>query len=281
MKKIWMLIAVAALVLTPSLSLFAAEAKRKDALEPDRREGPIAVALFDGDGASANLCNTLSKAVDRERGIKLTRIGVSDIRVESLKQFDVVIFPGGYASKQGNAIGEQGCAAVNQFVKDGGGYLGICAGAYLATSRFPVSFELFDGSMVRGRRRAPEKGTRPRTRRGSMFSKQKVELTEKGKEIFPNLPASFQMVCVAGPVFAPKDDESSPPYETLALFRTQSESGRGAVINNAAIITSQFGSGRVMAISPHPELSKGLGSMIPAAIRWVSKREPERRGSNR
>ena len=48
-----------------------------------------------------------------------------------LARFDVLIFPGGRAHKQADAMGENARRAVRDFIRSGGGYVGICAGGFL------------------------------------------------------------------------------------------------------------------------------------------------------
>ena len=43
-----------------------------------------------------------------------------------------MFFPGGLAGVDGRNIGEAGYDAIRKFVSQGGGYVGVCAGAYLA-----------------------------------------------------------------------------------------------------------------------------------------------------
>ena len=72
----------------------------------------------------------------RQTGIDLHAVDSDDIRNGKLtkKNFDMVIVPGGYVSNYSKALGKDGKQAIIDFVKQGGGYVGICAGAYLGTS---------------------------------------------------------------------------------------------------------------------------------------------------
>ena len=45
--------------------------------------------------------------------------------------FDVLLIPGGFAKNTLDALGKVGGEQVRAFVRNGGGYVGICAGAYL------------------------------------------------------------------------------------------------------------------------------------------------------
>ena len=44
--------------------------------------------------------------------------------------YDVLVVPGGYATNYLDAIEDEGELAIQNFVKNGGGFVGICAGAY-------------------------------------------------------------------------------------------------------------------------------------------------------
>ena len=45
--------------------------------------------------------------------------------------FAAIVIPGGSSGQQAKALGEAGRAVIRRFVAAGGGYVGICAGAYL------------------------------------------------------------------------------------------------------------------------------------------------------
>lgn len=77
----------------------------------------------------------------------------SDVRAGALGAgastfFDVVLVPGGSAGADARLMGDLGRKAVQDFVMSGGGYCGICAGAFLALpgkrQSAPDSFALVD-----------------------------------------------------------------------------------------------------------------------------------------
>jgi putative intracellular protease/amidase len=97
-------------------------------------EEPVRIAVFQGDGvgpSAEDLLSVLENTGSTE--LVVSRISAEEIRAGELSEFDVLIHPGGSGSKQGKALGESGREAVTQFVRDGGGYLGVCGGAYLTT----------------------------------------------------------------------------------------------------------------------------------------------------
>ena len=95
---------------------------------------PVKVALF------APAHDTRTPARERATGIivadgaGLSSIAVTehDLRGGCLERYDVLLIGGGQASVQGGALGTAGRAAVREFVRRGGGYVGVCAGAHLA-----------------------------------------------------------------------------------------------------------------------------------------------------
>ena len=50
----------------------------------------------------------------------------------------VLIVPGGYTATYVSALGKDGFEKVREFIAGGGGYIGICAGAYIAARRVEV-----------------------------------------------------------------------------------------------------------------------------------------------
>jgi len=63
---------------------------------------------------------------------ELSVLGPSEVRAGRRTGQDVVVFTGGRGSFQGRFLGEDGRARVRDFGREGGGYVGICAGAYMA-----------------------------------------------------------------------------------------------------------------------------------------------------
>ena len=205
-------------------------------------------------------------------------VGPADIQTGVLDQFDVVIFPGGSGSKEAAAIGEAGCKAVQEFVESGGGYVGICAGAFLATAKYDWSLALVNANTFTGNRKIPGVGVKSMWFRGS--GKAKMELTDEGREILGDLPGLVEVGYANGPILSPAGKEDLPEYIPLAFFRTEIskyEPQEGTMIDTPAIVASVFGKGRAIAISPHPEGTAGLESLVRRAVAWVAAK-PDRVG---
>jgi hypothetical protein len=225
------------------------------ALEPGLR-----VALYRGPGTGGKGPPNLKQELNGGNKSSVNEVSPEEIRSGVLTNYDVVIFAGGSGSKQAEAIGEAGREAVRQFVGHGGGYVGICAGAFLATSGFPWSLHLIDAKTVS-----------PKWKRGR--GDVKIELTDKGRGILGDRAGQFDVHYANGPIVQPAKVQSLPPYEPLAYFRSEMASNdtpAGVMVNAPAIFAGDYKKGRVVCISPHPEQTPGLEEFVPKVVAWVA-----------
>ncbi len=223
-------------------------------------ESRTVVGLYDARGAGGSGITKLWNRFRREDGLYIHRIGPPEIHAGALEQFDVLIFPGGMGGSQGGALGAKGRAAVRAFVEDGGGFVGICAGAYLACRWFSWGVGVLDAKTVS-----------PKWRRGrGMLA---IELTERGQEILGGEERALKVLYHNGPILAPMGAKDIPDYEPLAWYRDEvAKNGtpKGVQKDSPAIVGAPFGKGRVVVFSPHPEQTKGLEAFVPRAVRWAA-----------
>ena len=224
---------------------------------------PVRVAVFDGTGVGASaekLIEALQSSEDRR--VEVCRITADEIRQGELSGVDVLVHPGGSGSKQGAALEEEGRKAVRTFVNDGGGYLGVCAGAYLATNDYSWSLNLIDAKVVDRRHWARGKGM------------VKLRLSPEASEFFDHDGDELDIHYGQGPLLARRewDDPVVPDYESLAIYSTEiAKNGapRGVMAGTSAAVRCEFGKGRVFCFSPHPELTEGQHHLIPLAVDWL------------
>ncbi len=223
----------------------------------------LRVALYKGPVTGGNGPPSLMNRLNNPPASSITQITPEDIRAGLLTNYDVVIFAGGSGSKQAEAIEESGREQIKQFVANGGGYIGICAGAYLATSGYPWSLGIVNAKTVS-----------PKWQRGKAMVK--LELTGSGKIILGDRDGPFECRYANGPIVKPDTKTNLPPFETLALYRSEVSSNGapvGVMIDSPAIFSAQYQQGRVVCVSPHPEQTSDLEDVVPNAINWVAPRE--------
>lgn len=219
----------------------------------------VKVAVYDSIGTGGKGVPSILRQLGPHRRFEAERMCITDMRAGALAAFDCVVFSGGTGSGQGLALGDDGRAAVARFVKGGGGYVGVCAGAYLATAKYSWGLGVLDARTVS-----------PKWRRGRATVQ--AELTPEGVAIFGER-GRFPVLYANGPILAPAGLEQLPDYTPLAVFRTEvarNGTPKGIMVDSPAIVAGRCGEGRVLCMSPHPEQTRGLEDFIPRAVLWTT-----------
>jgi glutamine amidotransferase-like uncharacterized protein len=222
---------------------------------------PIRIAIYDGPGSGDSGVDNVEARARQLVGAKVTHLTPAEIGTADLTgRFDVVVFSGGSGSKQGNAIGEAGRNNVREFVRNGGGYFGVCAGAYLACANYDWSLAIIDARTVSNK-----------WRRGKAFLDLKLE--PAGREIYGPVAGTFKCRYANGPVIKPMGRDDIPDYTTVATFASETaenDTPVGIQVGSPAQAMGTFGKGRVFISSPHPENTPGLENMVPRALLWAA-----------
>jgi glutamine amidotransferase-like uncharacterized protein len=225
---------------------------------------PIRVAIYADAGASEDGSPRVQMCLPEKLDFEITAIDAEQIRAGRLDEFDVLIHPGGSASEQSRTLGKRGRRRVRQFVKEGGGFIGICAGAYLASANYPWSLNLLDARVVDSEHWARGKG------------EVQLRLPTIGRSA---LGADDEILTIhynQGPLLAPGENQDIADYELLAAFETEiAENGapQGVMKGTTAIARGAYGKGRVVCFSPHPEKTPGRDTFIRHAVCWAAERQ--------
>jgi glutamine amidotransferase-like uncharacterized protein len=223
---------------------------------------PLRVAIYADKGGNDAGPTNCERCLPKGLGFATRRITAEEIQAGALKDFDVLIQPGGSGSKQAAELGEAGREQIRKFVRDGGGYVGICAGAYLASADYDWSLHLLDAKVV----------DRKHWARGYGEVRLKAENAEAKKFLGIDgdlLPIYYHQ----GPLLAPAEKDDIPDYERIATFETEiAKNGapEGVMKGTTAAARAPFGKGRVFCYSPHPERTPGLDRLIEQAVRWTA-----------
>lgn len=228
-----------------------------------KSEPSIRVAIYVDSGAGRSR-NQLIRALKKYPKFQVQTVKSADIIDGSLKEYDVIIHPGGSGGKQGRKLGKEGRKAVREFVRRGGGYVGFCAGAYLATNDYSWSLNILDAKVIDKKHWA----------RG--YGKVQLRMTAAGKRILGVKTDDVEIYYHQGPLLAPNHDPKTPDYQPLARFETEVKKKGvpgGVMKGKTAIASGRFGSGRVFCFSPHPEKTKGLERFVERAVAWAARKE--------
>ncbi|WP_254510517.1 BPL-N domain-containing protein [Anatilimnocola floriformis] len=228
-----------------------------------RAEEPkIAVAVYDDLGATSSK-EKLITALGKSDRFEVTRLKAEDIRAGKLADHLVVMLPGGSSNTQGATLGEEGREEIRKFVRGGGGYIGICAGAYLATNDYDWSLHILNAKVIDRRHWA----------RGVAD----LELSfDEGSKYLLGVPTDRLILHYhQGPLLAQAGKDGLPEYRELAKFETEvAKNGAptGVMVGTTAIAAADFGMGRVLCFSPHPELTKDQEAMVHRSVEWAAKK---------
>lgn len=246
MKKVIFLL-VAAVI----LSVFCGcNSTNKMSAEPTAAaEKKVKIALFVDKGASGNGVLHLASLIAHSPQTELIPFMASDIRAGKLKDVDVLVMPGGGSRKQCNAIGKEHWEKVRDFLRNGGGYVGTCAGMFnvLECRMKLLPFDRYPNA-------------------GGSTAYVTVEISPEGAKILGLKPGNRVVRYSGGPV-AYKLEKSASEGKgiSLGVFKSsvsRSKEQEGKFIGSPAWIYGTFGKGKIIATSFHPEYRESTHDMM-------------------
>lgn len=203
-------------------------------------------------------------------GHETLRVSSHDIIHGALANCDMVTFPGGFGAFEGLRIyGENFARCLQFFVASGGGYLGVCGGAYVAGANVPWLFGLYIKHTLRiidvysdvppMLRFVPEYISRQTTRLLASVDISAVDypITQGHQSERVNIVFS------GGPILKNAGSSVTP---LAYYYNGVLELVRGEL----AIAASQFGKGRVVISGAHPEAPEPVGLDVGEPVcRWL------------
>lgn len=229
----------------------------------------IKVAVFNGSGASTVCVTETYESLKIDDGIIPSLISAWEISAGELNNFDVIIFPGGSASKELNNLGQDAAKKVVEYVKAGHGAVGICAGGYLfSTTKDYPSLKLVSAT----------EWDREHYNKGRALVE--FELTPKGHTLFPELEnIKCFLQYYDGPVLMPSDSNHNGifKYDEYAKYVTDIKIHKGyptdVTPGKTFLLTENIEDGRAIVIAGHPESTPGMRWIVPRMARWAANKE--------
>jgi glutamine amidotransferase-like uncharacterized protein len=94
---------------------------------------PLAL-VWDGPGTCKPACGAAAAKVARKAGFRVQNVYPGMIDFSVFNEATLWVQPGGVASTASAAMGPELLSHVREFIKNGGGFVGFCAGAFIATT---------------------------------------------------------------------------------------------------------------------------------------------------
>lgn len=233
-------------------------------LENKTSNNKINVGVFNGNGASAVCVIETLEALKIDSGISPISISASEIMDGALDNLDVIIFPGGSGSKEYNNLGILAADKIRAFtIQDNKGVVGICAGGYLLAST--PNYASLQMLTVHSIRSFYNRG------RGLIS----FSITEEGKKIFPELTEMKEsfLQYYDGPMY---ENIDSTIFRILATINTDIVTKKGfpegVSIGKPAFGIANYGNGRIIMTTGHPESTSGMRWMVPRMARWAANK---------
>lgn len=241
-----------------ALRAFAAEPPPPPFAEPVKVAKPVKAAFYaDKGGAQYNVAEMLRFTPEYD----VVPLSAADIANGALEGKDVLLMPGGGSSTEFNALGPAGQEAVKKFVRNGGGYFGICAGAFLVRQA-----ELGLGLV-------PFKDDKPEHYRG--WAPMDIKFTEEGEKVFEGSEIVRNVMYWGGPVFVPGEPVEDSDVKVLAkyngqLVNTCSPKPVKPMLGKGAILGGRVGKGKIFAQGPHPEMWARNHDLVRAGFKFLT-----------
>ncbi len=199
------------------------------------------VWIYSDDGAWIDGIIALEQFFDYN-SITHKRVYAKDLNTSnSYSEADAICFPGGYAYDYKLALSPKTIVNIREYVSKGGSYIGICAGAFFASSNvvwegeeYPYSLSLFKGKAT---------GSIQKIAAWDNYAMTKISINQENK-IFQKIENDLTVLYFGGPYF----ESEETIFDTIATWDGYN--------NFPAIINFNYEKGRVLLIGPHLEIEE-------------------------
>ena len=224
---------------------------------------PLKVGVYADRGPGGIGAVEWFRLVDESPEMELHLLDGAAVRTGALDGLDLLIMPGGSSMDEFKTLGTNGVERMRAFVRNGGGYVGTCAGCCL----------LMDGPKNRARMMPwNSSGSEGHT----MFPT--INLNAKGAKALGLKEGPHVMRYHGGPFLQPTTNviadahmEIWGTFDAEATFKGRINPKK-KMYGSGAVVGGTYGKGRVFVTSAHPEYFNGTLYVIEAALKYVTGR---------
>ena len=229
----------------------------------------IKTAFYVDRGSNGGGVLHLARLLTYSPQLDVTLVHGEDLRNGKLKDFELLVMPGGSSKTQMVSMGEKGVEALREFVRSGGAYVGVCAGFHITLNRKERA-RLFPYTYV-----PAAVGYK-----ANVF----MDLSDDGAKVLDVKAGRYLVTYSRGPI-AKAGQWEQGNCRTLALYKSSvgpvNRVGK-SFFNTPALIYGNFGKGKVIATSFHPEYRMETHDLFYGCVYAVTGRKitsvfPERK----
>ena len=223
---------------------------------------PLKVAVYADAGPSGIGAVEWFRLVNESPEMELHLVDGKAIRAGALEGLDLLVMPGGSSKTEFSSLGTNGVERMKSFIRNGGGYIGTCAGCCL----------LMDGEDLRAR-------MMPWNTCGAVDHTlfPTFQLNAKGAAALGLKEGPHVMRYHGGPCMWPTTNViSDANFELWGTYDAEAAmKGKIKVKMHgaAAILGGTYGKGKVFVTAAHPEYFNSTLYFVQAAFKYVTGRE--------
>ena len=235
---------------------------RNDAAAPCAN--PLKVAVYADNGPSGIGAIEWFRLVNESPEMELHLVDGKAIRAGALEGLDLLVMPGGNSKTEFTTLGTNGVEKMKAFIRNGGGYIGTCAGCCL-----------FMDEPDRRARMMP--WARSGTEDVTLFPT--LDVNEKGAAALGIKKGGHVVRFHGGPFMWPTTnvivDAKMEVWGTMNAEATMKGrvDPKKRMYGAAAILGGTYGKGRVFVISAHPEYFNSTLYIVKGAFKYVTGRD--------
>ena len=225
---------------------------------------PLKVAVYADAGPSGIGAVEWFRLVEESPELELHLVDGAAVRAGALEGLDLLVMPGGSSKTEFTTLGTNGIQRMKAFIRNGGGYIGTCAGCCL----------LMDGTDRRARmmpwdRAGAEEATLYPT----------VQVNEKGAAALGIAKGAHRMRYHGGPFLWPTTNViAEARFESWGTLDAEGcmkgkVNPKKRMFGATAIVGGTYGKGRVFVTSCHPEYFSSTLYIVRGAFKYVTGRD--------
>ncbi|MBQ7207677.1 MAG: hypothetical protein IJS01_07775 [Lentisphaeria bacterium] len=226
---------------------------------PGRR---IRAALYVDNGSRSSGVLFWTQLLAYSPQLEFAPIDAKDIKGGALSRFDLLVIPGGSSRLQCETMTPEGMEKVREFVAAGGAYVGACAGFHCTLNK-PDRLRLLPFVYRLGA--------------GGDSAMLQAEISEKGAKLMGIRPGRYQVRYSHGPISKPGPQSGEGWGEVLGVYKStirRANNQGGDFYDAPAVIRGQFGKGKVIATSFHPESCESTHAIALGCVYAVTGVKP-------